>query len=336
MGGGYGSYNPEQLGGGGDDFGRTMPRGTFEGGPEEGRFGPQPAYPEDWRYGSQPAYHEEQFREGRIGRQPVYAEEDPRRSLYDPRSTSLPIPGISSGLLLSGMNYDFVPRGTPIMALAPPPSPLQQLVTPGDRNENTGPYAVGSPVRVVNLSSPSTQLYNGLVGDIVAVRSYSNNDGTNSLQFNVRCPLESTDHWWRLIIDKDEHREAPSPLASQAVMSNRSIVGPSMHRENMARFTETGEERMFPPFIMIDGLPSEKLEPLNYGPPRDPGARPAVSRPPIWGPPTQPVPPGYRPAPRGEMGPPGMGPPGMGPPGMGPPGSMGPPNSWRENAYGRM
>lgn len=49
---------------------------------------------------------------------------DPRLGIYDPKYCSLPIPGISSGQLRSGMNYDWLPRGTPLMAATgPPPRP---------------------------------------------------------------------------------------------------------------------------------------------------------------------------------------------------------------------
>lgn len=223
----------------------------------------------------------------------------PRNNLYDPRNAYLPVPGISSGLLMSGMNYDYLPQGTAIMAPQPGPSPLQQIVTQGNRAKGQGGWSVGAPVRIVNLSSPMTQQYNNLVGDIMDIQEFDNHDGTTNLQFSVRCPLESSDNWWRLVWDREDQRTSVSPQAEQAFQSNRAQMAHSLHRENMLFFADTGAERSFPPFIMVDGLPSEKVQPLSSLQRRDPhtDSLPPISRPPIWGPPTQPVPPGAYPVP---------------------------------------
>eukprot|EP00403_Amphidinium_massartii_P011092 CAMPEP_0178420024 /NCGR_PEP_ID=MMETSP0689_2-20121128/25916_1 /TAXON_ID=160604 /ORGANISM="Amphidinium massartii, Strain CS-259" /LENGTH=319 /DNA_ID=CAMNT_0020041487 /DNA_START=82 /DNA_END=1041 /DNA_ORIENTATION=- len=229
--------------------------------------------------------------------------EVPRLGLYDPRTTMLPIPGVSSGMLESGMNYDYLPRGTCLLAPVAPPSPLQQIVGHGKRHQGTNsPYSVGHPARLVNLSSPSTSMYNELVGDIVNVSTVDNHDGTSTMYFTVRCPLESTEVWWKMLREHPEHQIPVSPAASQAVYSNRQAVGPSLKKENMIFFADTGEERGFPPFIIIEGLPSENIEPVTLGSgylepgyhPKEGYVLPTMVMPPVWGAPTQPLPKGVR------------------------------------------
>mmetsp|Transcript_8984 Transcript_8984/g.16195 ORF Transcript_8984/g.16195 Transcript_8984/m.16195 type:complete len:330 (+) Transcript_8984:83-1072(+) len=229
--------------------------------------------------------------------------EVPRLGLYDPRTTMLPVPGVSSGMLPSGMNYEYLPRGTCLLAPVMPPSPLQQIVGHGRRHEGTSSqYSVGHPARLVNLSSSSTAMYNNLVGDIVNVNTIDNHDGTSTMYFTVRCPLENTEVWWKMMRDHPEHQIPVSPAANQAVHTNRNVLAPVFKKEHMAHFADTGEERSFPPFIIVEGLPSENIEPVTLGSdylqpghhPTEGFVLPTMVLPPTWGAPTQPLPKGAR------------------------------------------
>jgi len=229
-------------------------------------------------------------------------EEIDRLGLYDPRTTTLPIPGVSSGMLESGMNYDYLPRGTELLAPVPPPSPLQEIV--GRARLDVGPsgaYSVGHPARIVGLSCRSTSMYNDLVGDIVATQAYDNFDGSATIYFSLRCPLEPAEYWWSETHERPEHTVPVSPATSQAIDDNRRIIAPRLKRE--ARAQQSAESSMaLPPFLIVDGLPSENLEPVTLGSKfLQPGYYPDIGTvlptkvaPAIWGPPVSPLPQGAR------------------------------------------
>lgn len=249
---------------------------------------------------------------------------------------SVPVPGISSGMLASGMNFDYLPPQTPIMVPQPPPSPLQQYVSLGG-NSRGGPFAVGSPVRIVHMTSAESAPYNGLVGDIVAVNGIDNMDGTTDMIFDIRCPLENRSNWFPdMCRDKDHGTVKPSHIAMQSAPLNVKVLGPDteLYREN------SGGP---PPYLIIKKLNTEKLEPIGEGTeghgfrrPGPPGVEmlPTMSMAGVMGPPTQSLPPNSRPLGPMDMsmnmsmrgGPPGMPPTqpwGMTMNGMPPPGSFG-------------
>lgn len=248
---------------------------------------------------------------------------------------SVPVPGISSGMLASGMNFDYLPPQTPIVTFQPPPSPLQQRVAIGG-DPPSSPFSVGSPVRIVHMQPGESAVYNGLIGDVVAVDYVEKDNGTQAMVFDIRCPLDHTGSWVQaLSLDAQTHaRVQPSQFAMQMANQNVKCLGrdSSVYRENGG-----GP----PPYLLLKKFPSEKLEPFGPGSeshgvrrPGPPGVEmmPVQTIPGIMGPPTQPVPEGARPLPldpmsmglgmRQDFGPPGS----MVPPQSmmgGPPGSMG-------------
>lgn len=260
---------------------------------------------------------------------------------FDQTWNSVPVPGISSGMLASGMNFDYLPPQTPLVIFQPPPSPLQQHVGIGG-NTPGSPFPIGSPVRIVHMvGGPDSSVYNGLIGDVVAVDYIDKSDGMQEMVFDVRCPLDERGTWVQSMIPEMQgHAKIqPSQMAMQAARLNVKTLGPDhgLYRENGG-----GP----PPYVLLRKFPSEKLEPFGPGSESHgirrvgpPGVEmmPVMAMPGVMGSPTQPVPPGARAIPmdptamgmgsmRGGFGPQGMGPGGMPPSqpwGMGPPGSMG-------------
>lgn len=248
---------------------------------------------------------------------------------YDQTWQSVPVPGVTSGMLASGMNFDYLPPQTPIMAPQPPPSPLQQYVALGG-NKPGGPFAIGSPVKVVHMTSPESQPYNGLIGDIFFVNTIDKEDGTTDLLFDIRCPLDNRIQWYPAMCKDKEHCDVkPTMEAMRAAPLNVKILGPDtpLYKDNGGGA---------PPYLVLKKLPTEKLEPISHGGgghgmrrPGPPGAEmlPMMTRPPIIGPPAVPPPPGSRP-----LGPPDP----YGDVMMGPTGGYGMPPSqpWGQAAHG--
>lgn len=217
---------------------------------------------------------------------------------FDPRFSMLPIPGITSGMLPSGMNYDKIPRGTPIVGGGPPPSPLQQWI-PTTSSEQCGPvgFQVGQPVRICHLLNPQYARYNGLVGDIIFVHEIQREDGTLDMLFDVRCPVEGTNlRMENVIPDQTYAAVQSSEVAKQAATANRAQIAPLY---GMMSNVEAQDESCLPPFVLLSRLPSEKLEALSQLSGQSGGANrldwlPPQVRPPIWGPPMPPVTVGQR------------------------------------------
>lgn len=179
-------------------------------------------------------------------------------SPYDQTWASVPVPGISSGMLASGMNFDYLPPQAPIMVPQPGPSPLQQYVQLGG-NQRGGAFATGSPVRIVHMTSPESAPYNGLVGDIIAVNSVDNVDGTTDMLFDLRIPLDNRVKWFPdMCKDKEHGNVKPSSTAMTAAANNVKVLGPGtdLYRGNLGGS---------PPYLIFNKIPTEKLEPQGEG-----------------------------------------------------------------------
>jgi len=212
---------------------------------------------------------------------------------YDPRTSTLPLAGVTSGMLASCMNYDKLPRSSSL-APHPPPSPLQQWIESG-HHEHAGPvgYEIGQPVRICHLISPECVPYNGLIGDIIMVHEIEREDHTFELAFDVRCVLEADDSRLPQNIIRDESygSRPASDYARRAAPANRAQVAPLYGL--MANVQEE-DECCLPPFLLLSRLPSEKLEPLSTPNSAPQGvlrihSLPPQVRPPIWGEPLPPV-----------------------------------------------
>lgn len=222
----------------------------------------------------------------------------PSQHPFSPYTSTLPIPGVTSGCLWSSMNYGVVPRGVQIVSKIPPqpgpgPSPLQQWIQTSNGHESDGPvgYAVGTPVKICHLLSPEVQRYNSLVGDIVCIHDQMREDGKSDLLFDIRCPCQEA----KLIgasadMMNSEHLTVPTSEHSKlAVPSNRVLVAPMYGV--MASEAKAHDDERLPPFVLLSRLPSEKLEPIMTEKPTRPSdsSRPVTVRPPIWGAAMEPV-----------------------------------------------
>jgi len=184
---------------------------------------------------------------------------------YAPESTTMPLPNTSGGMLLSGMSYDKIGHNAPLMAMVPQPgpSPLQMWVTQDVGLKLAPGFGVGSAVRICHLLSGETQLYNGLIGDIIEVSAVDSDcNGTQELLFDVRCPVLMNVMQSRRLIKDAPHFKVPVTAEAQAAAArNRERVAPMYGA--FARHTQEGDDDVLPPFVMLSRLPSEKLEPLN-------------------------------------------------------------------------
>jgi len=225
---------------------------------------------------------------------PNYDESRP----YDGAWDSVPVRGISSGMLPSGMNFDYLPPQAPVMQMVrlEQPSPLQQFVgLGGKKGENMGDPRDYPPMRTCHMTGDAG-IYNGLVGDVVQVSKKDNHDGSRTLLFDLRIPLENRMQWWPEMVKEQDHCDIPpSSEAMMAAVSNSRIIRP----EHNLYDKQSGRT---PPYLMIKKLPYEKLHPIgsathgmrSLGPP---GVEmmPAIMNKPMMGPPVRPVPPGYMP-----------------------------------------
>lgn len=280
---------------------------------------------------------------------------------YEPTWDTVPVPGISSGMLPSGMNFDYLPPQAPVMQMVrlDQPSPLQQFVSlGGKRGDDPADPSQYGPMRTCHMIGDAG-IYNGLVGDVVKV-SKKTMQGLSTLLFDLRIPLDNRMQWWPDMVKEQDHCGVPP---SQEALASAGMNARIIRPEHNLYDKESGRT---PPYLMIKKLPFEKLHPLgsaNHGFARQgpPGVEmlPAITGKAQWGPPVRPVPPGYMPAPNdmpgmmppsvmdsgvmppnmpwsamggprppmssmGMMAPPGSMPPGMMPPGSMPPGSMRP------------
>eukprot|EP00929_Paragymnodinium_shiwhaense_P004094 TRINITY_DN104822_c0_g1_i1.p1 TRINITY_DN104822_c0_g1~~TRINITY_DN104822_c0_g1_i1.p1 ORF type:complete len:320 (+),score=28.21 TRINITY_DN104822_c0_g1_i1:74-961(+) len=164
----------------------------------------------------------------------------------------------------------------------PGPSPLQQWIREAPPPE-LPEYTVGHPVRLCHLIAPGSTVFNKLVGDIIHVMKAS--DG--SLIFCIRVPLyPAITHSKNLQHRPDHFKIKVSHWARQAAVENRKKVA---HLYGVpAHIVEEYEEDPYgimPPFIIFDGLTSEKIDPIGICESSAEGRGHAWVRPPVWGPP---------------------------------------------------
>lgn len=178
---------------------------------------------------------------------------------FDPSRASIPIPGTTSGMMASGTNFNKVPQGTLVMAWTrqPPPSPLQQWFGGSDKPTLPSAYQVGMPVRICHLLSPEVRQYNNMVGDIYEVDAVQNDDGTQDLLFEVRCPV-SVSSLANLVDEQESYKKPFSPPSQAAAAANRALLVGAYGASG-----NSGEGSRLPPFVLLSRLGSEKLEPLN-------------------------------------------------------------------------
>ena len=128
----------------------------------------------------------------------------------------------------------------------------------GDEEEDAAVEAaeeglgIGMPVRVCNFFAPGTDCYNGLIGDVVKVQTVAENPGEEEFLFTVRClcSIQRRRTFSPL-------SEIPvSPMAHEAIAANRKVLRPGAGSDEMAMDD-------LPPMVILDKLPSEKLEALS-------------------------------------------------------------------------
>lgn len=184
-----------------------------------------------------------------------------------------PIPGFSGGLLPVSASYEFLPQNTPVYTphevgqpsvQQPPVSPVQQLApTYKQRETRTGQMDLGAAVKLKFFSSPEGMLYNGLVGDIVAIRMERGNNDFPEAVYDVRCP-------WRdprtvkkeALDDKDHGHVLHSAFTADHAHENRRLLGNRpVDLPSMGGFA--GQPLGDCPYIILTSIPREKLEPMR-------------------------------------------------------------------------
>lgn len=175
-----------------------------------------------------------------------------------PQGYGPPITGFNSGLLPVTTAGEFLQTNTPIMA--PGASPVQQLAT---SMENDGPLSIGSSVKIRHFTSPEGMLYNGLVGDIVAVRVEKRWDGLPEPMFDVRCPWRNPETVLKKSLEDKEHGDVLCSRESATfAKENRHLLGQRPVRlPTMTGFP--GQPGHDTPYIIITGIPQEKIEPME-------------------------------------------------------------------------
>jgi len=147
-----------------------------------------------------------------------------------------------------------------------------------------GPFDVGAPVKLKFFSSPEGMLFNELVGDIVAVRMEKDKLGLSAFpqpMFDVRCP-------WRdprtvkkeALEDKDHGHVLHSAFTADQAQENRALLEKKpVELPAMGGFSG----RPYPdcPYILLTGIPQEKLEPLQEPNEAPPAPEPMTSMPPM-------------------------------------------------------
>lgn len=183
-----------------------------------------------------------------------------------------PIPGFSGGLLPVTASYEFLPQNTPVYlppqigqmsTQQPAVSPVQQLAPHHKGGKPEGPMDVGATVKLKFFSSPEGMLYNGLVGDIVAVRLERGYNELPEPVYDVRCP-------WRdprtvkkeALEDKDHGHVMHSAFTADKAHDNRRLLGSRpVDLPSMGGYS--GQPMEDCPYIIVTGIPKEKLEPLK-------------------------------------------------------------------------
>lgn len=197
-----------------------------------------------------------------------------------------PIPGFSNGLLPATASYEFLPQNTHLHHVQPkqgfgmpvsprpfqpypqpyPVSPIQVLANTWHANKPQGQMDVGTAVKLKFFSSPEGMMYNGLVGDIVAIRATRGKDHDSTFPehvYDVRCP-------WRdprtvkkeALEDKDHGHVLHSAFTADFAFENRRLLGSRpVDLPSMGGFAGQPVEDC--PYVILTDIPKEKLEPVK-------------------------------------------------------------------------
>lgn len=250
------------------------------------RFGPEVGAPEHLQIHQQ--VHSQRFSQNYVDPVANYFNAEQKNMIMYHATSTLPIPGVTSGMISSGMSYDCLPAHTNIGGSPYGVSPLQQWILPRPAKKSSAGFEVGTPVQIIHLSSRDAAKYNDMIGDIVATNRVENPDGTTELLFDVRCPIAPQDLQApeRFVRDPNVFGEKLSLIAHGAATHNCI----KLYHRSPQEMMQT--DNYVPPVLLVTGLPSENLEPLGAGPVRPSngqGALPPLVRPPIWGEPCAPV-----------------------------------------------
>lgn len=207
-----------------------------------------------------------------------------------------PIPGFSGGLLPSSAAYEFMPQSTPVylpqQSMSPqvgatmysqqsyPVSPVQQLATTYKGGRPEGSMDVGSSVKLKFFSSPEGMLYNGLVGDIVAVTMQKGYNGLPEPVYDVRCPWRDPRTVKKEALEDKEHGHVlHSAFTADRATENRRLLGSRpLDLPSMGGFG--GQPVQDCPYILLTNIPKEKLEPLREWEETAPPVAPPIVVPP--------------------------------------------------------
>eukprot|EP00929_Paragymnodinium_shiwhaense_P062464 TRINITY_DN31185_c0_g1_i1.p1 TRINITY_DN31185_c0_g1~~TRINITY_DN31185_c0_g1_i1.p1 ORF type:complete len:240 (-),score=24.09 TRINITY_DN31185_c0_g1_i1:209-928(-) len=191
---------------------------------------------------------------------------------FDPRHSTLPIHGVTGGTIWSGMNYDYLPQGMPIVL------PVKQP-PPGATQGYTGALlAIGTPVRLLNFEHPATERYNGLIGDVVAEEMKEYGD----VLYVIRVKIWEAQHYRsaRLRDAYDVYQNIPiSAHSTRFATANREKMYPETvypqsrappvgYRGDYTEFTPQlakGEapKTPIPPFMVLR-VPPRNLQPIGH------------------------------------------------------------------------
>lgn len=179
-----------------------------------------------------------------------------------PLDFPIPIPGISSGMLPCGLEYPYLPRGTPVLQKPPELTMMDLYQAQGERAE----FAVGKPVTICGLASQQGRQYNGLIGDIVEATT-SEFDG--EIVFVVRAPLRHPATWWPMSQGQAHVNVPVSNMALNCVLLNQSILMKrSVHElvkqeRHLEPWEQAERNRALLPYILVHGVPPTALMSLQ-------------------------------------------------------------------------
>lgn len=179
------------------------------------------------------------------------------RPPWNPLDSPVPVPGFSSGLIPAGLDYPYLPAGTPVALRPEPPSRFEQFKMSGALRQ--GPLKIGAPVQLGGFYCAQTQYYNRLVGDIVTARPGPDDD---SVVFDVRVPLRHPKSWWPMAILDQGHADVPiSEMAWNCIALNQSILtGLDMHE---CQHGHNFNEQAHLPYLLVNGIPTSFFKPLT-------------------------------------------------------------------------
>mmetsp|Transcript_71021 Transcript_71021/g.197283 ORF Transcript_71021/g.197283 Transcript_71021/m.197283 type:complete len:259 (-) Transcript_71021:72-848(-) len=227
---------------------------------------------------------------------------------FDPRTSTLPIPGVSSGYLASGMNYDYLPRGTSILLPLADPDSLKAASlgeygslakdyadacakvrggggcgaaagrgngsgASGPGGKKHGMLEMGVTVRIHNMNHERTVQYNGLVGDVVDTKFHEH----GGVSYLVRCPMWDTNEWHCTQDVNDPHMDVPtSLLASRSADANRDKLypgAPEGHSAYKSEYAALASEFSAAtlertPPYIVLEVPPDRLQKFGHGGPQ--------------------------------------------------------------------